>query len=139
MPVTTAAQAYSSAFQLIWFSRTLGKRKNGPRATVSTHATIRATVSGGSASWTWARHASVSPSATFGSIALSMGLSKVPRSPSQPGVWNIRSGCGSRRPEKNGGDSHRRAASRRARSSLRAGPSWPCSAAIAWTVSRAAL
>ena len=59
-PVTVAAHAYISAFQLIWLSRTYGKRKNRPRATPSTQRTIAAATSGARPSTARARQAAVS-------------------------------------------------------------------------------
>ncbi len=74
-----------------------------------------------------------------------MALSRRAMLDTQPGActWVSERGfawrVGRPRGARNGGDSHRRAASCRARSSRRAAPSWPSSAAIACVISAQAL
>ena len=121
--MTVASCAYSSQFQLIWLRRTLGKRKNGPRAQRLMRSAIRSSVSCGSRSASRARHAYMSASATFGSIDLSIAESRVPRLSTQPGLWNCGSPSGEASRSLHGGDWHRRRASARARLSLRDAPS----------------
>ena len=100
---------------------------------------ISANVSCGRSSASRARHAYISASATFGSIDLSIAESRVPRLSTQPGLWNCGSPSGEASRSLHGGDWHRRFASARARLSLRAGPSWPVSAAIECVVSSSEL
>ena len=133
--MTVALCAYSSQFQLIWFRRTFGNRKKGPRAQRFTRSAIRSTVSGGRRSTSRARQAYISASATLGSIDLSIAASRVPMLSTHPGLWNCGSPSGEASRSLHGGESHRRRASARARSSLRHGPWWPLSAATACVVS----
>ena len=86
-----------------------------------------------------ARHAYISASATLGSIDLSIAASRVPMLSTQPGLWNWGRGSGEASRSLQGGESHRRRASARARSSLRHGPWWPASAATACVVSSSEL
>ena len=60
------------------------------------------------------------------------------RSDTHPGEWYIFPRF-PRGPTKNGGAAHSRSTSNRARASLRERPTCPACAAVAWTVSSAAL
>ncbi len=86
-----------------------------------------------------ARHVQASASATFGSTDFSMPAPSERTLDSQPPTWNILSGRDGCARSLQGGDSHIRSPSVRARSSARAAPRWSRSAARAWIVSSAAL
>ena len=129
------------AGQLIWFAVPDGQRQNRLRATAGTRVAIRLRSAGGSPSASRASHAAASASITSASMTMCWPASGVRIEPTQPGAWRW-----VQRPPRSGGSrgmygglANSAATSRRARSSWRAGPWWPRSAAIECVSRRLAL